>query len=73
MNLEKYELRLDITEFGGVYSNISVEETWSPSVKLKYKKVLVTSLHYHDQTEKILQQLFISNLGNTEWRDITTE
>lgn len=55
------------------FSDFSIEaEIWQPSVQLRNverKKIIHNGLY-----EKIivLQQLYTSNLGNREWKDVAT-
>jgi hypothetical protein len=56
--------------------NITLAEVWQPSLQLRF---LEQEYRYIDggitciKTETTLQQLYISNTGNREWRDIPTE
>ena len=58
------------------YANITVVEYWQPSVQLRFIKRDVQPDNIHllpSKTEKILQQLHTSNLGNREWKDVPIE
>lgn len=55
---------------------VTVVETWQASVRLRFVNRNVQSDNIHllpSKTEKILQQLFVSNLGNRKWEDVPTE
>lgn len=58
------------------YANITFAELWQPSSQLRF---LEKESRYVDsgitcvKTKTTLQQLYISNLGNREWRDVPTE
>lgn len=56
--------------------SVTQSQVWQPSVKLRFVKRDVQPDNIHllpSKTEKILQQLFTSNLGNREWRDVPVE
>lgn len=51
-------------------------EIWQASVRLRYLDRDVTPKNKYNltsKTEKILQQLHTSNLGNRKWIDVPTE
>ena len=58
-------------------SETTITEVWQPSVQLRYinKNIRIpydkTLMKLYNETEKILQQLHISNLGNRKWIDIS--
>ena len=58
-------------------SETTITEVWQPSVQLRYinKNIRIpydkTLMKLYNKTEKILQQLHISNLGNRKWIDIS--
>jgi len=62
------------------YANITVAEYWNPSVQIRFVKrkvidfssQLVGGLQLEKEVN-ILQQLFTSNLGNSQWKDIPVE
>ena len=51
--------------------NIDIKNTafWKPTLTLRWKKVDIDELRY----EKILQQLWISDIGEKEWCDVPEE
>ena len=56
--------------------SLTQSQIWQPRVQLRFVKRDVQPDNIHllpSKTEKILQQLFTSNLGNQEWRDIPIE
>jgi len=56
--------------------SLTQSQIWQPSVQLRYVERDVQPDNIYllpSKTEKILQQLFTSNLGNREWRDIPIE
>ena len=56
--------------------SLTQNQVWQPRVQLRFVKRDVQPDNIHllpSKTEKILQQLFTSNLGNQEWRDIPIE
>jgi len=46
------------------YATITVAEYWNPSVQIRFVK---------RKEVNILQQLFTSNLGNSQWKDVPVE
>ena len=54
-----------------ITGNIIVSEFWQPSVQLRWFEA---KKEYDGgfKSEKVLQQLFTSNLGNRMWKDIPT-
>jgi len=55
------------------YSTISVDEIWKQTLQLRFLKKSVAIDENTCKTQMILQQLYVSNLGNREWKDIPTE
>lgn len=55
------------------YAIISDSEYWKPSKLLRWAEKLVTIDENSGIIKTVLQQLYTSNLGNREWRDIPTE
>lgn len=51
------------------FSTIKIVETWHASVQLRFEERFVA---IHGSRIRILQQLFVSNSGNKEWRDVPT-
>jgi hypothetical protein len=55
------------------YANITVVEIWKPTMMLRNVNRIVSSSNFHCESGMFLQQLWTSNLGNQEWRDIPVE
>jgi hypothetical protein len=55
------------------YATINVVELWHPSMQLRFLEKAVAIDEYTGTMKMILQQLYMSNLGNQEWRDVPTE
>jgi hypothetical protein len=62
------------------YATIRFAEVWIPSAQLRFLNRIVNDFstqlvggQHLKKNDKILQQLYTSNLGNVEWRDIPTE
>ena len=62
------------------FTNIPVEEIWYCSVQLRFVNRVVNDFNSQlvggnclKKNVKILQQLFTSNLGNVEWRNVPFE
>ncbi len=49
------------------FVNNTFAEIWQPSMQLRFILKAVTS------NKKTLQQLYISNLGNKEWKEVPIE
>jgi len=54
-------------------AQISVNELWHPTNGLRNVERVLSSSNFHCTTGLILQQLYMSNLGAREWRDVPTE
>ena len=48
-------------------------KTWKPTMNLRNVERVISSSNFHCEYGLILQQMWRSNIGNIEWRDITTE
>ena len=46
---------------------------WSPSVRLRYIEKCIYSNEFSARYEKVLQQLYTSDTGIQEWREIQLE
>ena len=62
------------------FENIEVAEVWQPSVQLRFVNRVVDDFNTQlvggnclKNNIKILQQLFTSNLGNREGKDVPSE
>ena len=62
------------------FSTITVVEYWQPSVQLRFTKRTVIDFNSQliggtqlQKSVNILQQLYTSNLGNREWKDVPIE
>lgn len=57
------------------YANTTIAEHWQPSVQLRnvHRYLRVDDFHLSSKSQIFLQQLWTSNLGNREWRDIPIE
>lgn len=51
---------------------IGTQEFWQPTMNLRQLEIVVSSSPYHYNKGVMLQQLFTSNLGNYEWRNVPT-
>jgi hypothetical protein len=45
--------------------NIEIHEIWNPTLQLRWNRKVIRETYLN-----ILEQLWISNTGNEEWRDI---
>lgn len=55
------------------YASAHVDEHWAPSMQLRN---LIREGKSNDEwiiVETVLQQLFTSNLGNSQWKDVPVE
>ena len=53
------------------YSNV-IAEFWSPTVQIRFARRVGKSKEDWINVETVLQQLYISNLGNEKWEDVPT-
>ena len=58
----------------------NIAEIWQPSMQLRFVKRIVNDFNtqlvggeWKKKSVNILQQLYTSNLGNKEWKDIPFE
>lgn len=54
-------------------TTINVVEYWNPSLLLRWIEKAVPIDENTGTMKMVLQQLYTSNLGNREWRDVPTE
>ncbi len=67
MNNEKTEI--EITVKHDEFATFTIAEIWQPSLLLRWKRVSIDLMSYN----KVLQQMWYSNTGIEEWRDIPEE
>lgn len=46
---------------------------WKPTMNLRNVRRVISSSNFHCEYGLVLQQMWRSNIGNTEWRDVSTE
>ena len=61
--------QLDLLTITEDYVPISIVAIWQPSPLLRWKRVSIDLMSYN----KVLQQMWYSNTGIQEWRDIPEE
>lgn len=53
-------------------NNLDVK-IWKPTMMLRNVRRVISSSNYHCETGLFLQQMWTSNLGDIEWRDVKNE
>lgn len=56
-----------------IYSETAITEIWQPTAKLRNVERVISSSNYHCTKGLFLQQIWTSDLGKKQWRDVPTE
>jgi hypothetical protein len=54
-------------------ATIEVAKVWQPTMMLRNVERVISSSNYHCEKVLFLQQMWTSNLGDIEWKDIPIE
>lgn len=54
-------------------ATIEVAKVWQPTMMLRNVQRVISSSNYHCEKGLFLQQMWTSNLGDIEWKDVPIE